>query len=675
MSTDRPTRVDRRADVEALRGELERLTASFEQVAGEDGRIQVPEFQGALELKSEFVARHLFRLFDPNGDGVIDRDEFLGAIEGLLTGTADAKLQFLFRVHDQDADGSIERVELDRLLHLGLAESRLELPEALVDEMVDAMFEASDQNGDGRIEFDEFADVFAGYPALLDRITRANSVWRALRDQPATNHSQVSISSARRVGHWLEENGRELVFLLVYAVINLALFAEAMHRYAAAGAPPLVQLARGCGACLNFNGALILVPMLRYFLSWIRARRLGKFIPVDHSVAFHKVVGHVIFGLAVVHTLAHLGNYGADGGSVVEPLFTTKGGVTGLVVMLALTAMWGMSLEPVRRDGRFELFHRVHLLYWVFFAVLLVHGPVYWMWVTLPLAGYLVERALRARQRSATVELETKVLPSRVTRLRFAAPPGWRHRAGDYLFILIPDIARAEWHPFTISSAPEHIGPDGGPMTLHVRSLGNWTRRLAALAAERADSDAPAPLVGRLDGPYGTPSGHIFHSKYAVLIGAGIGVTPFAAILDSILQRTRRGDGTSTLERVHFIWVNRDQHAFEWFTELLAELEARDQTGLLDIHIYMTGGRDHIDAAAVQLAREVFYAKTQRDIVTGLAARTHFGRPDWETVLTEVLREHTPERVDVFMCGPMPLVRVLEPLCRDLGMGFRHEVF
>ncbi len=40
-----------------------------------------------------------------------------------------------------------------------------------------------------------------------------------------------------------------------------------------------------------------------------------------------------------------------------------------------------------------------------------------------------------------------------------------------------------------------------------------------------------------MDGPYGTPSSHIFHAQHAVLIAAGIGVTPFASILQSIMHR------------------------------------------------------------------------------------------------------------------------------------------
>ena len=42
-----------------------------------------------------------------------------------------------------------------------------------------------------------------------------------------------------------------------------------------------------------------------------------------------------------------------------------------------------------------------------------------------------------------------------------------------------------------------------------------------------------------MDGPYGTSSTHIFQAEHAVLIGAGIGVTPYASILQSIVMRYR----------------------------------------------------------------------------------------------------------------------------------------
>ena len=41
-------------------------------------------------------------------------------------------------------------------------------------------------------------------------------------------------------------------------------------------------------------------------------------------------------------------------------------------------------------------------------------------------------------------------------------------------FSQIPAIAKSEWHPFTISSAPE----DPNYFSVHVRGVGHWTNKL-----------------------------------------------------------------------------------------------------------------------------------------------------------------------------------------------------
>ena len=45
-----------------------------------------------------------------------------------------------------------------------------------------------------------------------------------------------------------------------------------------------------------------------------------------------------------------------------------------------------------------------------------------------------------------------------VTHLVISRPDDFTFSAGDYVFIQIPDLAAFEWHPFSISSAPEEDG-------------------------------------------------------------------------------------------------------------------------------------------------------------------------------------------------------------------------
>jgi hypothetical protein len=73
-----------------------------------------------------------------------------------------------------------------------------------------------------------------------------------------------------------------------------------------------------------------------------------------------------------------------------------------------------------------------------------------------------------------TVITEAFVLPSKVIHLVVRKPPKFRFKPGDYVFINIPIIAKYEWHPFSISSAPENCDY----LWLHVKACGNWTNKL-----------------------------------------------------------------------------------------------------------------------------------------------------------------------------------------------------
>jgi len=43
----------------------------------------------------------------------------------------------------------------------------------------------------------------------------------------------------------------------------------------------------------------------------------------------------------------------------------------------------------------------------------------------------------------------------------------------------------------------------------------------------------------RVDGPYGAASEHVFQHRTVMLVGTGIGVTPFASVMKSIRLRAR----------------------------------------------------------------------------------------------------------------------------------------
>lgn len=61
------------------------------------------------------------------------------------------------------------------------------------------------------------------------------------------------------------------------------------------------------------------------------------------------------------------------------------------------------------------------------------------------------------------------------------------------------------------------------------KSNGNFGRRGDFVELDSSNGSR-LPLV-RIDGPYGAPAEDVFDAEVAVLVGAGIGVTPFASIL------------------------------------------------------------------------------------------------------------------------------------------------
>ena len=150
--------------------------------------------------------------------------------------------------------------------------------------------------------------------------------------------------------------------------------------------------------------------------------------------------------------------------------------------------------------------------------------------------------------------------PSKVVEVQIKKP-SIKTRPGQYIFLCCPEIALYEWHPFTLTSSP-----DEDYISVHIRIVGDWTTAFAQRlgcrfgGADEAGLAMPTTLpVVLVDGPYGTASDGVFDYEVSVLVGAGIGVTPFASILKSIWYSIRNPRGLMQLRKVYFIWICRDK--------------------------------------------------------------------------------------------------------------------
>ncbi|XP_056126294.1 NADPH oxidase 1 [Rhinichthys klamathensis goyatoka] len=376
-------------------------------------------------------------------------------------------------------------------------------------------------------------------------------------------------------------------------------------------------------------------------------------------------------------------------------VFTTIAGLTGVVITLALILIITSSMEVIRRSY-FEVFWYTHHLFIIFFAGLVFHGagrivrsqqetdpphnnsfcedqpenwgkipecpmpqfaggfPQTWMWVIGPMIIYLCERLLRFIRYMQPVGYRKIVIrPSKVLELQLVKS-GFKMEVGQYVFLNCPAISQLEWHPFTMTSAPEEDF-----FSVHIRSVGDWTEKLISMV-QNLPEGGQGPKMG-VDGPFGTASEDVFHYEVSMLVGAGIGVTPFASILKSIWYKFKDSDPKLRTKRIYFYWLCRETHAFEWFADLLQvlekEMEERGMRDFLTYKLYLTGwDQSHADHAMVHFDKDT-------DIITGLKQKTHYGRPNWDREFEQVRQENPSSVVGTFLCGPQALAEVLEKKC------------
>ncbi|KAJ1925204.1 hypothetical protein IWQ60_004697 [Tieghemiomyces parasiticus] len=489
------------------------------------------------------------------------------------------------------------------------------------------------------------------------------------------------------------------------------------------------------GYCICFDAAFLLLLVSRNFLAMLRATFISRFIDVDKNIHAHKVAGWTLIVSTFVHVLGYYVKFinqaaVTPGGKVTASslLFGTLIGATGNAMVVVLFIMAGCAVARVRH-ANFELFYYTHHLFLVFYALLIIHGSCsvdenkqfvctatsdFWKFLLIPGTIYLVERITReVRGRRPTQISRVVQHPSRVVQIQIKKA-SVKAGTGQYIYINCPEISRHQWHPFTLTSAPEDDF-----ISIHMRVAGDWTREFAerlgcetetskgteqakrynpirsrtlrrpggrgGAPATTAPDFKPGEVVKTfglprimVDGPFGTSTEHVFDYETTVLIGAGIGVTPFASVLKSLWYRTTQPGKLAHLRKVYFIWICRDIQAFEWFQDLLVALEEENLGDFLEVRAYLTGrlSEDQIRNLAIHSTEE------GPDALTGRKTPTYFGRPNFDQIFADIAAQQLRKKVGVFFCGPKKLATTLRQVCTtyssaaksgELGYGTQFE--
>lgn len=464
--------------------------------------------------------------------------------------------------------------------------------------------------------------------------TRSTPLSRLLLSGEVSGEAPRGLTLKEKFERWMVNEGSRRVVVGVFVLVHGLIFAFGFMNYqlkdnltnARATFGITYPIARSAALVLHFDIALILFPVCRTLISLLRQTPLNSIVPFDKNITFHKNIAYSIVFFTWVHTIAHWHNFAQLAAKqklgfigFLKINFLTGPGWSGYVMLFALMAMLFTSIEKPRR-ANYERFWSVHHLFIIFFGFWSVHGAfcmiktdsapfcfgtgVFWEYWMYGGFAYLLERVLReVRGRHKTYVTKVIQHPSNVVEIQMHKERT-KTRAGQYIFLCCPEISIWQYHPFTLTSAPEE-----DYISVHVRMVGNFTKALGkALGCEEGrggrggDSSAEkqrsevvsmAPGAGLtkllpriyVDGPFGSASEDVFKFETAVLVGAGIGVTPFASILKSIWYRMSSGkDSDTRLRKVYFFWVCRDFGSLEWFKSLLMAIEAQDKQHKIEIH-------------------------------------------------------------------------------------------
>jgi len=195
-----------------------------------------------------------------------------------------------------------------------------------------------------------------------------------------------------------------------------------------------------------------------------------------------------------------------------------------------------------------------------------------------------------------------------------------------------------------------------------------------SLEGVRGLSQRSISTCGRVyvDGPFGAPTQAYMSYEVIMLVGAGIGITPFASVLRHLVHyfnhhkcpdcTTVNLPHTCRMRKVYFHWVTRSQDNLGWFADCVREVHELDGTGLVELNNHVTSMADDMTSAMFRIAQDLASNRSENaiDIVSGLrGTRTHFGRPNWKKFFAEVEHEHPGATVGVFYCGPAVVAKAL----------------
>nr|GEV03923.1 respiratory burst oxidase homolog protein C-like [Tanacetum cinerariifolium] len=645
------------------------------------------EFAG--ELFDSLARRHHI-----TGDS-INKEELREFWDQINDQSFDSRLQTFFDMVDKDADGRITEDEVREIISLSASANKLSNIQTQADEYAALIMEELDPDNQGYIMIENLELLLLQAPTHNVRGESKNLSQMLSQKLKTTHYGNPLRRWYEDFRFFLLDNWQRCWVIVLWIAVMVGLFTwkyiQYKNRVVYELLGPCVCIAKGAAETLKLNMAIILLPVCRNTITWLRNKtRLGVVVPFDDNLNFHKVIAVAISTGVGLHAISHLT---CDFPRLIhatkeeyEPLEQFFGeqaknywhfvkepvGYTGIIMVVLMTIAFTLATPWLRRGKLnlppllkkltgFNAFWYSHHLFVIVYTLLIVHGlklylthkwykKTTWMYLAVPLLLYACERLIRAFRSSVKPVniLKVAVYPGNVLALHMTKPNGFKYKSGQYMFVNCAAVSPFEWHPFSITSAP---GDDY--LSVHIRTLGDWTRQLKTVFSEvcqpprngksgllRADCKGESPNFPRvlIDGPYGAPAQDYKKYDVVLLVGLGIGATPMISIVKDIvnnmkakeeeesamenggtLQKNKSSTSNFRTTRAYFYWVTREQGSFDWFKGVMNEAAEMDKNGVIEMHNYCTSVYEEGDArsALITMLQSLNHAKNGVDIVSG----------------------------------------------------------
>ncbi|KAG7975569.1 hypothetical protein I3843_06G105900 [Carya illinoinensis] len=512
----------------------------------------------------------------------------------------DSRLQIFFDMVDKDADGRISEEEVEEIISLSASANKLSNIQKQAKEYAALIMEELDSENAGYVMIYNLETLLLQAPNQSVRITDSRVLSQMLSQKlkPTLEDNPLRIWF-QKSKYFLMDNWQRVWVMLLWLGIVLGLFAYKFMQYRNKAVFHVmgycVCVAKGGAETVKFNMALILLPVCRNTITWLRNKtKLGKIVPFDDNLNFHKVIAAGIAVGVGLHAVSHLTcdfprllHATEEEYEPMKPYFGeekppnywwfVKGveGVTGIIMVVLMAIAFTLATpwfrrnrvnlpKPFKNFSGFNAFWYSHHLFVIVYILLIVHGiylylskkwyqKTTWMYLAVPVFLYACERLVRAFRSSIKPVkiLKVAVYPGNVLALHMSKPQGFKYKSGQYMFVNCAAVSPFEWHPFSITSAPAD-----DYLSVHIRTLGDWTRQLKTVFSKvcqppsaeksgllRADfiqgpNNPSFPKI-LIDGPYGAPAQDYKEYDVVLLVGLGIGATPMVSIVKDIIHNIR----------------------------------------------------------------------------------------------------------------------------------------